>query len=428
MFYLNHNDIEGLFRDAAENYQMNTDRAFDWNRINNAIHKNDNRKSPKNKKNWRNLMLLLLLLIATGLGTYYISSFEFQKKLLQNNGAVKNNSSNNHNNNDAGTIEENKANEMQNNDKQHPATKKSSNDVSTASALPVKNFPTLTTKNDQSDSYNSNNAIILPSDEKRENVLRDASGSILNAPITEHQQPKNKDNASQINTPANNADQPTSSNITRQKNSSANKKITAIKSSGFYAGALVGPDLTFVEFQKTSNVGITFGLTVGYQFSKRWSIETGLLLDKKNYYTKGEYFDKTNIPNLYNAELVSVNGSCNMLEMPLNVRYKFPSNNTHQNFTASLGTSTYFMTREDYDYTAVSNGWDVNGSLTNYPSSTHLFAVINFGAGYERNISNTLSMRIEPYFKVPVKGIGTGDLYMSSTGINIGVTKYFGKK
>jgi len=27
-----------------------------------------------------------------------------------------------------------------------------------------------------------------------------------------------------------------------------------------------------------------------------------------------------------------------------------------------------------------------------------------------------------------VKGIGTGNLYMSSTGINIGLKKYFGKK
>ncbi|HXL56852.1 MAG TPA: outer membrane beta-barrel protein, partial [Chitinophagaceae bacterium] len=184
-------------------------------------------------------------------------------------------------------------------------------------------------------------------------------------------------------------------------------------------------DLTFVKFQKIKGIGITFGLIGGYNINSKWSIETGVLLNTKKYYTKGKYFDKSNIPDFSNVSFLSVSGICNMIEIPINVRYRFASNKNNHNWTATLGTSSYLMTKEYYDYSAIVNGENQQGEFTHYPSSKHLFAVINLGAGYERKISNGFSLRAEPYFKVPVSGIGTGNLHMSSTGITLGITKSF---
>jgi hypothetical protein len=115
-----------------------------------------------------------------------------------------------------------------------------------------------------------------------------------------------------------------------------------------------------------------------------------------------------------------------MIELPLNIRYKFSSGSNH-NFTAAAGTSSYFMTKESYNYSMKEWGETVDGNFSNHPSSARLFTVINVSAGYEKKMNN-LSLLIEPYYKAAVKGIGTGNLNMSSAGINIGIKKYFGKK
>ena len=54
MFYLRYDDMEGLFREAAENYQVNPDKAFHWDKINRSVHdeseKEDKPGPEKNKK------------------------------------------------------------------------------------------------------------------------------------------------------------------------------------------------------------------------------------------------------------------------------------------------------------------------------------------------------------------------------------------
>jgi hypothetical protein len=144
----------------------------------------------------------------------------------------------------------------------------------------------------------------------------------------------------------------------------SSKKNSSEKNSRskFYIGAFVAPDVTFVEFQKANGLGATFGLTAGYQFNKNWSIESGISLNTKKYYTDGEYFDKSNVPDFYNAQLLSVDGSCNMIEVPLNIRYKFSSNSNH-NFTVAAGTSSYFMTKESYNYSMIAWGNRCRGIL-----------------------------------------------------------------
>ena len=82
------------------------------------------------------------------------------------------------------------------------------------------------------------------------------------------------------------------------------------------------------------------------------ALESGLIWDKKNYYSNGEYFDKskTTIPNNVN---INLDGYCNMFEIPLNFRYDFAARNNH-NFFATAGLSSYIMKKEYYNYKAES--------------------------------------------------------------------------
>jgi len=417
MFYLKYDDIEGLFSEAAENYQINADEAFDWDRINRSIHdgSNEEKKPEPEKDRKRRFMFWFFLLFSIGLLSYNIWSIESEKKLLQQNISQNKSSSNNNvANNNAGDRNENNNSKSRQINDAVVNKNKSAKTFATADSngkqklLTIENLQEANNSGNINDNITQNkiaNADINPTPLSQKNILLHGQTHNIEKNIPDLINPLNKTSSIQSS---------------KKNNSEKNSR------SKFYIGAFVAPDVTFVEFQKANGLGATFGLTAGYQFNKNWSIESGISLNTKKYYTDGEYFDKSNVPDFYNAQLLSVDGSCNMIEVPLNIRYKFSSNSNH-NFTVAAGTSSYFMTKESYNYSMIAWGQPVQGNFTNHPSSANWFSVINLSAGYEKKLNN-LSLLIEPYYKAAVKGIGTGNLNMSSAGINIGIKKYFGKK
>lgn len=198
------------------------------------------------------------------------------------------------------------------------------------------------------------------------------------------------------------------------------------KSKGFYVSVLGGFDASSVKSQGIKKTGYGFGLLVGYNFNKHLAVETGLLWDKKQYFTNGEYFNKTrtNIP--YTVTLLDMNGTCNMFELPIDFRYNFLQNNKSL-FFGTAGLSSYFMKKEDYDYGAISNGLYWSGMKTYNNSGSNFLSILNISVGYEHKISKLGSVRINPYFKIPLKGLGIGSLPITSSGVNVGLTIPFHK-
>lgn len=198
------------------------------------------------------------------------------------------------------------------------------------------------------------------------------------------------------------------------------KKMPAQK--GFYAGIVLSPDFSTVKMQQMSKVGYNAGILIGYRFSARWSVETGALWEKKYYYSKGEYFNtgKINLPS--GTVIDDVNGWCNMIDIPVLVKYNFSIRKDHSWF-ANAGLLSYIMNKESYTYkyTRYGNqyerGWDYKGSTRNW------FSVIQLGLGYEHTLGRLGNLRVEPYIKLPVGGIGIGNLPVSSAGLNIGILK-----
>jgi hypothetical protein len=208
-----------------------------------------------------------------------------------------------------------------------------------------------------------------------------------------------------------------------QKDSAKKQASPRHKSSYLYAGILGAPDLSMVKFQSTKGVGSTLGILVGYAFNDRWAIETGAYVDRKRYYTEGEYFNTEKVYVPPNSQLLNVDGTCYMWEIPLNVRYNFnPAGKTR--WFATAGLSTYLMSREDYTYAykyagprTWNSSWDLK-KPSHYP-----FSIVGASVGFEQRLGNVGNLRIEPYVRVPLSGIGTGKLPIMSTGINIGITR-----
>jgi cytoskeletal protein RodZ len=200
------------------------------------------------------------------------------------------------------------------------------------------------------------------------------------------------------------------------------EKAPAPKVKGFYAGFVVSPDISTVRFQSAKKVGYGAGLIAGYRISRRLAVETGLLWERKNYYTQGEYFNKSKLPFPSNWKINTVDGYCNMFELPVNIRYYF-SLNEKSSWYANVGMSSYIMKKEDYAFNYDGGSGAVTKDWAYLNSSKNWFSVVHVGVGYEKPIGLIGNLRVEPYVNLPAAGVGMGKLPLTSVGLNIGITK-----
>jgi len=111
-----------------------------------------------------------------------------------------------------------------------------------------------------------------------------------------------------------------------------------------------------------------------------------------------------------------------MAEIPVNIRYTF-SDNTTQSFYGLAGLSSYVMGKQfyEYGYTWMTNYYNKiyrSDKVAAYP-----FSVVNLGIGYEKKIGHNINLRVEPYMKVPLAGLGAGSLKIASAGLYMTITK-----
>jgi hypothetical protein len=146
-------------------------------------------------------------------------------------------------------------------------------------------------------------------------------------------------------------------------------------------------------------------------------LNTGVLYTRKNYTAVGKDFNAPKGTWLDNVMLDNVQGNCYMFDVPINIRYDLNTNNNHRYFV-STGLSSYFMKEENYDYYyQYPNGASAH-RFRSYPSSKgHVFSILNISAGYEKNIGRNVSLQAEPYFKVPLTGVGYGSIRLNSYGV-----------
>jgi hypothetical protein len=186
---------------------------------------------------------------------------------------------------------------------------------------------------------------------------------------------------------------------------------------GWSWGLVTGVDQSTVKFAYSSGAGYNAGITVGYHFNNKWSLHTGAIYTHKNYKMNGSDFTppKGSWVNYYKLE--NVDGQCSMWEVPLLARYSFAQHGRNS-FFVSTGLSSYFMTHENYSYFFYFNNQPVTRAMDYKSDDTHLLSILHLSVGYEHQVSNKLSMLIEPYAKLPLAGVGLGNIQLSSFGLN----------
>jgi hypothetical protein len=193
---------------------------------------------------------------------------------------------------------------------------------------------------------------------------------------------------------------------------------------------LVSPDLTTVGLTNFARPGINYGLLVEYRLTQRWSVQAGLIQSTKIYNANADAYQSLWKPVV---PLLGIFGTCNMLDIPINVRFDVLSGKKIIGRTgaatrlfASAGLTTYIMQHEKYDYIYA----DPTNPAIKYRSwegatGRYDFSQLNLSMGYERPLSRRWSVQAEPFAKIPLIGVGYFKVRLVSIGVFVGLRYRF---
>ena len=221
-----------------------------------------------------------------------------------------------------------------------------------------------------------------------------------------------------------------------QSGPAAEKSANPIRERGLSVRVVLSPDLSAVGINNFARPGRNYGLLLEYRFGNRLSAQVGVIQSKKIYTATPEKYTWPADWKWY-VKPVGVDGQCSMLDIPINLRYDFlrvptrsgrlpakrsraersPAERSPALWFVSGGLTTYIMQSEQYDYN-YANPADTRIRVRSWSGKTGRYNVsnLNLSMGYERAISRRFSWQVEPFVKVPLKGVGFFKVRLLSTG------------
>ncbi|CAN5806447.1 hypothetical protein BH10BAC2_BH10BAC2_19320 [soil metagenome] len=211
--------------------------------------------------------------------------------------------------------------------------------------------------------------------------------------------------------------------LVQNTNNTHSIKIKSTPNTNFYAGIFAASELTNVRGQSFRKPGFNGGFLVGYDLNKRVQAEVGIVFSRKYYYSDGKYAAKNSLRQ-DELEVGGVNIYSQITEIPVTLRYNFKNTIDNKLFAAAGGVVN-IVNQERYNYGYTKNGHTKKGFKKYNESINNVFSNIQVSLGYEYKLGNIGYMRIEPYYRIPLNGIGTSNLPVTSVGINFGLIKHF---
>ena len=199
------------------------------------------------------------------------------------------------------------------------------------------------------------------------------------------------------------------------------KKQDNGKASGFYLLATGGTDAGSTKLFSFSNSTITpkYGIGIGYQLNQKLSVQTGFYVTNKKYIASPYDYHAKAGSYWSEVQMEKVIAACLVYEIPITVRYNFIQR-PKVTYYGTVGTSSYIMKKEDYDYFYTSYNMPHEKSWQ-YTGNKHFFSTLTFAAGIEKKLSGEISLIFEPSFSIPIAGVGDGKVKLFSSSLQVGM-------
>lgn len=207
----------------------------------------------------------------------------------------------------------------------------------------------------------------------------------------------------------------------KKEESTAQQKRKSNRKSNFFFSVSGGPDVSFTGKDKMGQMKLVGGAGIGYTFKERFTLRTGVYSGRKIYTASPDEYHGSQAFYAYYPNLQKVEADCKVTEWPILLSYNIgASKNKRSNWFVSAGISSLFMKRETYDYYYKYNpsGPTLNKSYTFWNENKHFFSLMTLSAGYQHKLTRSISLTAEPYFKLPLKGVGAGKVKLNSAGVS----------
>lgn len=192
--------------------------------------------------------------------------------------------------------------------------------------------------------------------------------------------------------------------------------VSAEKRRPWAFSVMVAPDRSTTRSSVSSGLSSNVGILATYSLGRRLSLTSGLIYAKKLY----NYTGLT--AGSYGNSSWEVDADCRVLDIPLNLNYKLFQRRRFS-LTMQSGLSSYFMLNERYKYISGQPGEAQKTSVLELENENrHLFGVANFSVSFEQKISRQFSIGVQPFYKLPLTGIGLHDANLQSKGISFSVS------
>jgi hypothetical protein len=189
-------------------------------------------------------------------------------------------------------------------------------------------------------------------------------------------------------------------------------------------GFSFGPDYTDAGGITNDQIGNNIGFTLGYYLTNKLSVNTGIFYSNKFYWSPGHGQSPPPVsgfvsgyPRTFAAapQIEFVNGSANMYELPLTLRYDFAKNEKTK-FFANAGLSSYFILKQTYINFFHSLGRPAANKIVDDEQMNYWFGVADLSLGFETEVGKGFTFQAEPFVRLPLREMGMQNLKLNSYG------------
>lgn len=181
-------------------------------------------------------------------------------------------------------------------------------------------------------------------------------------------------------------------------------------------GLMGGPDISTVGgISDFYDPGYKIGLSVEYNLSKKLALSIGAIHSNVQYTASDNeynppqgYWPSGDIPE----ETV---GRCLLIDIPISLKYNVLHFDRSRLF-ATGGVSSYIMLNEDYRFKYNSYAAGQQQRWQDRTGTRYWMSNAVFSLGYEMDLRKNISLRVEPFIKVPMREVGWTNVKLYSMG------------
>ncbi|PAU93828.1 hypothetical protein CK503_09140 [Aliifodinibius salipaludis] len=206
---------------------------------------------------------------------------------------------------------------------------------------------------------------------------------------------------------------PTSSNVFNQPLERQSPQLTV--------GLMGGPDISTVGgISDFYDPGYKIGLSVEYHISKNFALSVGAIHSKVQYTAGGNDYNPPEGYWSYGGAPQETVGRCLLIDIPISLKYNLMHFHNSKLFVTG-GASSYIMLNEDYQFQYNSYSTGQQQRWQERTGTRHWMSNAVLSLGYEMDLRKNISLRVEPFIKVPMREVGWGNVKLYSMGSFISV-------